>query len=1063
MYKAVKFTFIFLMLILIVSSIQARDAVDKSNKLPSSFNKAYPAHAVADHRVGQLQLTVSNIGTFGDGFIGGADFFTGQRVVGGIYPKDADVKYVFAGAFWIGAIVGDDTLVSTGADGWTPAACEFYPDEAPFGNPIRRSIIDPLSTEFIGAVSEEDFIMTYTDTTVEGVDLDMVEMRPHIPLNIKVNETSYAWSYKHSEDFVLFNYQITNIGNDNLSEVYLGMYHDGDVGYNPTCSQTLCYSDDITGFLSTKSRRYGKCDYEDSLNIAWIADNDGDFELLAPSVTGLSMLQTPIENDRVSYNWWISNGNVEQDFGPHERSGAGLWNDPFRSFVNGALGTPGGDRNKYYLMMNQEIDYDQAFTAAINADDPLWMYPNQALAQNFSNGYDTKYLLSFGPYDIAPGETLPLSFAYVAGEGFHSDPNNYDNNLGNGYNPDAFYNNLDFTDLAKNTKMASWVFDNPGVDTDGDGYFGKFHVCCDVNTGVCDTIYYEGDGVPDYNASTPLLTPVTWAEAIDSSTVRVRWNGMPSETMLDHISQVNDFEGYRVYFGTDDLNLSYIASYDIDDYSVYNFNNNDGSWTLEGLPGTIEELRCRFGSDCNDFTFNPNDFTEQSPLTFDSEVFYFVPFDLNLELAIETDIIKTYPNQVYPSSLNPEEADPSELTQDGYFKYFEYELIVEHLLPKQGYCFEVRAFDFGYPLYDIAPLESISNNTLCIETPIDCGGLPDGDGDGMRDKCDNCPETANAGQADFDNDGIGDACDICPSISNPTQIDSDLDNIGDICDNCPKTSNQMQVNSDGDSFGDACDNCPNFTNIFQFDTDADGLGNACDDDIDGDGILNELDNCPTRSNPNQEDDDQNGVGNACCCVQRGDIVKNGISSVAVDISDLMLMVKYFYGPFYRISCYGEYNINGDNRLNILDIVYLVDYMFFNGRSPQPCNQLQLFGTYKGTYTVATYENYNWVLIAEQNVILEFTDSTFSMRNDVDELIENVPLCEVSCKYHMFVDMSIYLESSHPDENAGFDICWPELNPVGLFEIALNNSVYAITFEQINSEGNKRIVINLIKM
>ena len=94
-------------------------------------------------------------------------------------------------------------------------------------------------------------------------------------------------------------------------------------------------------------------------------------------------------------------------FGPRK---AGSAEDPFRDF-GGYLGTPMGDRNKYYIMSHPEIDYDQLFSAVDQTVDG-WLSPGP-IADDFADGFDTKYLLSFGPFNIQPGEEFPIVFAYA--------------------------------------------------------------------------------------------------------------------------------------------------------------------------------------------------------------------------------------------------------------------------------------------------------------------------------------------------------------------------------------------------------------------------------------------------------------------------------------------------------------------------------------------------------------------------------------------------------------------------------------------------------------------------
>ena len=102
-------------------------------------------------------------------------------------------------------------------------------------------------------------------------------------------------------------------------------------------------------------------------------------------------------------------------------------------------------------------------------------------------------------------------------------------------------------------------------------------------------------------------------------------------------------------------------------------------------------------------------------------------------------------------------------------------------------------------------------------------GDPDIDGDGVPDRADNCPGSANPDQRDTDGDGLGDACDSC--------TDTDGDRFGDpgfaanTCpaDNCPGTSNPGQQDVDADGVGDVCDNCPLVGNPLQEDR-GDGFG-----------------------------------------------------------------------------------------------------------------------------------------------------------------------------------------------------------------------------------------------
>ncbi|HNQ23064.1 MAG TPA: C1 family peptidase [Phycisphaerae bacterium] len=225
-------------------------------------------------------------------------------------------------------------------------------------------------------------------------------------------------------------------------------------------------------------------------------------------------------------------------------------------------------------------------------------------------------------------------------------------------------------------------------------------------------------------------------------------------------------------------------------------------------------------------------------------------------------------------------------------------------------------------------------------------GIPDEcedvDGDGVPDELDNCPLSANDGQADEDDDGVGDACDNCVLDWSEGQDDADEDGVGDVCDNCPDYANPDQNDADGDGVGDVCDACPDnffkttepgvcgcdwdsddwdddedgvldcidncswYANADQADADSDGAGDACDlcpldalktwtnacgcgvpdTDSDGDGVPSCIDNCPEHANADQADSDYDGAGDACdACPDDWNKIEPGVCGCGVYESD----------------------------------------------------------------------------------------------------------------------------------------------------------------------------------
>lgn len=497
-----------------------------------------PMTQTKSHTWGNIKPVVSNWGFFGNA--GEYDKYMWSCE----FPANSHQDYLFQGALWIGGIIENDTFVSFGADGWNHEN-EMFP--GPKDSIIERSInpaspfyhdpadsADPLFKKYGPPVSEQDYIAVYTDTV--GQPYAPPE---HRPLGLRITQQTYCWSYDYAQDFILMKYWVENIRGDGktIADVYLALYIDADV--TPVTADAACRNaaaqDDITGFRvwrdetdtlwapGTKLYQWDGLQYVekdvggkpkkespgDYITVAWIADADGlhpekscpDMGI-ANSVTGTRVVYPPPE--KISYNWWFSDENAALDWGPYHPEDPG-----------DVKGTPMGDKAKYRIMSNGYFDPDQVCDSLI--------YPPGVDSIN-----DTRYLLSFGPNDLPAGDTLVMILAYIGGEHFHDD------------NPWCEWS---FEDLARNASWAYKVYDNPGVDTDSNGYAGDFTVVSG------ETLYLTGDGIPDFEGPPPPPTPKVRVTAGDQK-VTVKWGKVSEIYENKFIPAPYDtdyFEGYRVY------------------------------------------------------------------------------------------------------------------------------------------------------------------------------------------------------------------------------------------------------------------------------------------------------------------------------------------------------------------------------------------------------------------------------------------------------------------------------------------------------------------------------------
>ncbi|MBU1949761.1 MAG: hypothetical protein KJ927_13695 [Candidatus Eisenbacteria bacterium] len=356
------------------------------------------------HNVGLLELLVTNVGLIGNPF--GLDSF-GAGWGGG--------EFLFAAGLWIGAVASDNlSYVSTGVSSGS-FSLEFLPEPDPIDTiyPSFEGVLggnrtgfsstvdddgdgltdedfhngrdddgDGLTDEDFEAISQQMFSCQYTDFTERAQDTNP----EHRPLNLLVQQRSFAWSTPGSNEFIGFEFTIWNDGFETLRDVYIGFFVDSDAG--PRDAESY-WTDDGGAYLNLDTlyvnpARNDECAAETlNIEICYMHDIKDDG-------------QTATGGDIDGYFGGMFLGHTIDPIGVFAPEEVGIYSAAF--FSSNAPypeGDPGNDFERYDLLSSGNK-------------------PTRPTTQPD----DYRYVFSAGPFaELLPDENLMFQTAFVIGSG----------------------------------------------------------------------------------------------------------------------------------------------------------------------------------------------------------------------------------------------------------------------------------------------------------------------------------------------------------------------------------------------------------------------------------------------------------------------------------------------------------------------------------------------------------------------------------------------------------------------------------------------------------------------
>lgn len=375
------------------------------------------------HNVGRLYMQVTNFGQAGNAFNPSL-----TTVPSAEWPPGSGYDYLYAAGLWVGAIDASGIPHVTTALYQT----EFIPDPAPTdvcvalpldqvsdvreayegtpgGNRIISSSVNPdddndglIDEDFLNGIDDDLDGLCDEDYAAIGQQMYACEYRDdfpqirqiqpeHVPLGIRVRQTSYAWSTPGQSDFVGMDYRITNVSGRAIRNVFVAIFADPDVGSRAIDGYFLddeaALFDETVSYLGATGEQVTR-----RIQMAYTWDNPDN-----PN--------RPQENkggDAPGYFGCMFLNHTTDPTGATAPTRVGITS--FKFFAGsasfGAGGDPDNDAQRYQLISDPRLHPD--VVGNISSTRPL----------------DYRFIMATGPFrQILPDSTLTISVAWVVGLG----------------------------------------------------------------------------------------------------------------------------------------------------------------------------------------------------------------------------------------------------------------------------------------------------------------------------------------------------------------------------------------------------------------------------------------------------------------------------------------------------------------------------------------------------------------------------------------------------------------------------------------------------------------------